>query len=193
MSQQTSKEGIVKLFQSEAFINTHYQIVNVLLSGFGTTIDTTTLWKCVLKWSETKSNKDIVIMAEGDDDKDDEKRANDTEKIGDDQSSKHSKWLLIRKYFPFYLLPIDIVCTEVLSLKILSQEMAIELLSHKTNGYQRDLAKYCISHKPLFPSAEKSEYVPAKHPKHHVVFDSYRSTAAWNTTYPLRAYICIHL
>merc|ERR1711929_1096 len=34
--------------------------------------------------------------------------------------------------------------------------MALEVLSHKSHGYLRDLTKYCMTHHPLnFPVAEK--------------------------------------
>eukprot|EP01084_Bolivina_argentea_P043285 79757_1 len=142
MTEQASTEEIINLFKSKAFMNTHYMIVNVLLSGFGTNIDATILWECALEWSKTKGNKDNI-------DQEDEKK-DDTKEVSVD----NNKWKLIREHFPFYRLPIDVVCAQVLPLNILTHEMALEVLSHKSGGHHRDLAKYCISHKPLlFPSA----------------------------------------
>lgn len=71
------------------------------------------------------------------------------------------KWSLVRQYFPFYKLPIEVLCSQVLPKNILTQEMALEVLSHKCNGYQRDLAKYCISHANLnYPLAENQIVYP---------------------------------
>ena len=155
MHSQTCTVSIVNLLKSDTFINTHYKVVIMLLSGFSAAVDATILWQCVSKWSETKQTH--LNHNCDDDDKDDEK-AMDPNSVsvsdGKEHSAKYHKWMLIRKHFPFYRLPIDVICNEVLPINILSAEMAMEVLSHNCNGYQRILAQYCTPHKP------KSVYPP---------------------------------
>eukprot|EP01084_Bolivina_argentea_P076555 138764_1 len=144
MSEQSSVDEIVNMFQSDAFMNTYSGIVNVLLSGFGSITDASSLWQSVIKWSETKGNEMIIKMDDNNDNKDDEKEYNGITK------SKHNKLMSIRKHFPFYRLGIDIISDQVLPLKILNKDMALEILAHKSYGKYHQLAQYCMSHKPLY-------------------------------------------
>ena len=149
MTEQQSMDEIMSLFKSDAFMHSHYMVVNILLSGFSSIISANKLWQCTSKWVQTKSEKDVITS----------NHPNDDEKYNDNQMQ--NKWILVRKHFPFYKLPIEVICTEVLPKNILTQSMALEVLSHKANGYQRDLAKYCLSHKPLnYPPAENQIVYP---------------------------------
>eukprot|EP01083_Nonionella_stella_P099349 279352_1 len=149
MANETSTEEIINLFKSYAFMNTHYIIANVLLSGFGfgPTVDASILWECVLKWSQTKEKTELCdVECEGGYEDEKENKLDEREEIS---TSEYEKLVLIRKHFPFYRLPIHIICAKILPLQILTQQMASEVLSHQTHGYERQLSRYCIKHKPL--------------------------------------------
>jgi len=136
---QISVDEILALFKGDTFLSSHHVIVGVLLSGFGSTdvIDAALLWQFVLKWSQ--------IYKHGDEQKEEHQKAN---------ASENPLWfcknlMFIRKDFPFYRLSMHTLCTEIIPLGILTQEMSIEILTHKTNGYYRMFSRHCIEHKSL--------------------------------------------
>eukprot|EP00486_Rosalina_sp_Unknown_P006739 CAMPEP_0201572428 /NCGR_PEP_ID=MMETSP0190_2-20130828/15681_1 /ASSEMBLY_ACC=CAM_ASM_000263 /TAXON_ID=37353 /ORGANISM="Rosalina sp." /LENGTH=719 /DNA_ID=CAMNT_0047998167 /DNA_START=25 /DNA_END=2184 /DNA_ORIENTATION=+ len=181
MTAQTSIESIVTLFESETFIHTHHEIVNVLLSGFGTRMDATTLWKCVSKWSETKSTRYSVVTNSYAIHEEDAKEGTEVTQV---TSIKYSKWLTIREQFPFHRLPINVLSTSVLPLNILTKEMALRVLSHKTFGHESALVNYCISDNPA-PFSATDQFLPHNLDKYDISLQDYELRVKAKTASPI--------